>query len=329
MVPGGVVPPRDELPDSVPPNPLPSDSTFPEPEPPDPVPPDSEPEPEPKEPEPKPKSLVRECEEPDDAWIWCDDFEADRLSQYYEYDRGGDSFVRQAAVGVGSSIGMRARYTRGREDAGSLKLAFGRTPSSYFRSVPGTEGKNYREIYWRVWVRNEPGWSGGGGDKFARLTVFAGSNWQQAAIGHVWSSGQGGNYLALDPASGTDAAGHVHTTRYNDFQHLRWLGIRRGSTPIFDERHVGVWHCVEAHMKLNDPELSPGHANGAQELWINGMPEASSTNLNWVGGYNEYGINAFFLENFWNDGAPREQERYFDNLVVSTRRIGCGAAPQG
>jgi len=31
-----------------------------------------------------------------------------------------------------------------------------------------------------------------------------------------------------------------------------------------------------------------------------------------------------YLEKYWNDGVPQAQERYFDNFVVSTQRIGCG-----
>jgi len=33
-----------------------------------------------------------------------------------------------------------------------------------------------------------------------------------------------------------------------------------------------------------------------------------------------------FFENYWNTGSPAAQERYLDDIVVSTRRIGCLAA---
>ncbi len=29
------------------------------------------------------------------------------------------------------------------------------------------------------------------------------------------------------------------------------------------------------------------------------------------------------LDGYWNGGSPRAQNRYFDNFVVSTSRIGC------
>ncbi len=51
--------------------------------------------------------------------------------------------------------------------------------------------------------------------------------------------------------------------------------------------------------------------------------EAEQTGKNFIGAYDAYGINAIYLENFWNDGSPAIQERFFDNFVVSTARIGC------
>lgn len=269
-------------------------------------------------------SLVNECSQPQSAWIWCDDFDQDRLGRYFEYDSRGDRFVRASGVGIGGSGAMRARFNAGDVNAGSLKLAFGKTPNSYFRPVDSGTA-NYREVYWRFYLRNQPGWTGGGGEKLARAIIFAGSNWSEALIAHVWSGGSGGNYLVLDPASGTDAQGNVRTTKYNDFANLRWLGARTGTTPIFDAAHVGQWYCIETRVRVNDP----GQSNGVFELWIDGNLEARVTNLNWVGSYTAYGINALFLENYWNDGSPRQQERYFDNLVVSTQRIGCGGQSSG
>ena len=46
-------------------------------------------------------------------WIWCDDFEVDRLASYFEYDQRHGRFVREAGSGVGHSIGMRAEYLPG------------------------------------------------------------------------------------------------------------------------------------------------------------------------------------------------------------------------
>ena len=59
------------------------------------------------------------------------------------------------------------------------------------------------------------------------------------------------------------------------------------------------------------------------ELWVDGASQARRTGLNWVGAFAAYGINAVFVENYWNLGSPQAQERYIDNFVVSTQPIGC------
>jgi Big-like domain-containing protein len=263
-----------------------------------------------------------ECDTPKPEWIWCDDFEKDRLASYFEYTAMDDSFVRLPGVGYGGSVGMRARFSRkGQVQAGSVKIAIGKTPSPYFRPVDAGTAR-YREIYWRHLVKLQAGWIGGGGNKMSRAQVLVNTNWAQAMMAHLWSGvmTEGQPYhLGIVPASGTDESGTVRTVEYNDFAHFRWLGIAWSRTPIFDKTYVGKWYCIEAHARLNDP----GRANGVFELWISGGLEARFDKLNWQGAYSEYGINTVFLENYWNDGSPQPQERYFDNFVVSTQRIGC------
>ena len=261
-----------------------------------------------------------ECASPQPAWLWCDDFEVDRLSSYFEYEDDVGSFVRVAGAGRNGTYGMRSRFTAGQQSAGALHLAFGKTPSAYFKPVhDGTT--IYRDVYWRMYLKNQAGWTGGGGDKLSRGLSFVNANWSQAVFAHVWSGEPGPDdvYLKLDPASGTDAAGVLQTTQYNDFAHMRWLGGVRSATPIFDAAHVGQWRCIEAHARLNDA----GQANGVFELWIDGTLEAQEVGMNWVGAYGDYGINAVFFENYWNAGSPQAQERYFDNIIVSTQPIGC------
>jgi hypothetical protein len=251
-------------------------------------------------------------------WIFCDDFEdgtpLNRQGRYFEYDRDGGDFIVVDGVGLNGSRGLRTRFQSGEVSAGALHLAFGRVPSAYFdRGI--RPGEDFRDIYYRVYLRNQAGWTGSPA-KLSRAIVFADSNWSEAMIAHLWSSG---NFLLVDPASGVDGNGNVVTTKYNDFDNLHWLGYKRGITPIFAPQNADTWFCIEAHVRLNDP----GQSNGVQEFWINGKLEARRTDLNFVGTYTGYGINAIFLENYWNAGSPKLQERYFDSLVVSTRRIGC------
>ena len=251
-------------------------------------------------------------------WIFCDDFEDNtplrRQGRYFEYDNDGGDFVVVDGVGLNGSRAMRTRFQSGEVSAGALHLAFGRVPGSYFdRGL--RPGENFRDIYYRMYLRNQAGWAGSPA-KLSRAIVFADSNWSEAMIAHLWSSG---NFLLIDPASGVDGSGNVLTTKYNDLDNLHWLGYQRGVTPIFAPKNADTWFCIEAHVRLNDP----GQSNGVQEFWINGQLEARRTGLNFVGTYADYGINAVFLENYWNAGSTKLQERYFDSFVVSTQRIGC------
>src|SRR5690606_40420732 len=73
-------------------------------------------------------NLENECAQPQQGWIWCDDFSQNRLDSYFEYDNAGGRFVRENGVGVAGTPGMRATFATGQSGAGSLKLAFGSTP---------------------------------------------------------------------------------------------------------------------------------------------------------------------------------------------------------
>jgi len=263
-----------------------------------------------------------ECDVPRPGWIWCDDFEKDRLQSYFEYGAHDGDFVRLPGIGYGGSSGMRARFSRaGQVQGGFLHLAFGKTPWSYLRPVDAGTAV-YREIYWRHFIKLQLGWVGGGGNKLSRAQTIANKDWAQGMMAHVWSGvipDKEADHLGIVPATTVDESGKVRGTEYNDFAHFRWLGTAWSRTPIFEPSRVGKWYCVEAHAKLNDP----GRSNGVFELWINDGLEAHLDGLNWQGTYSEYGINTVFLENYWNTGSPQPQERYFDNFVVSTQRIGC------
>lgn len=271
------------------------------------------------------------CDQAPAGTIFCDDFE-DTLAlaeKYFEYVPAGGAFVPQNGVGRDGSRGMRAVFQQGQVSAGNLKKSFGRTPSAYLGKHAATPGQDYQEIYWRVDVRLQPGWQGGGGDKLTRATAMVNADWAQGAIGHLWSGNKSNtHYLVLDPASGIAADGQLRAASYNDFPNLRWLGNQRGNIDLFSTANAGRWFSVEGHIKLNTPGLS----DGLFEFWVNDTLQVSKTNLNWHGTWNanpgQYQLNVIMLENYWNSGSPVKQERYFDNFIISTRRIGTGQAPR-
>jgi hypothetical protein len=253
--------------------------------------------------------------------IWYDSFDTgnvpDRYMEYTEKDKFYQT-SEEALGGTGKS--MKGVFNVGTVSAGSLKVGFGDWPGGYQSKVINP-GEKYDCVYWRIYVKHQEGWSGNPA-KLSRVTSVASNNWTQAMIAHVW--GGAGNTLTLDPASGIDPVNNqLKTTKYNDFSNLRWLGNKpSGTYPIFATEESGKWVAVEAAVKLN----TPGANDGWFYLWIDGQLDTAREGLNWRGTWDECGINAVFLENYWNDGSPYNQVRYFDDFVISTEPIGLARA---
>ncbi len=243
-------------------------------------------------------------------WIWVDDFEGTDpiAARYHEFDDDGGDLVQTTVDSANGNSCLRARWQAGEVDAGHFMRNFGRNPIG----TQSHQGQDFREIYWRYYVKLEAGFVGHP-DKNCRLTVFAGSGWQQAMIAHLWA-GNPRAFLGMDPATGVDANGNLASTKWNDFNNLSWLGFKRGVTPL----DPGRWYMIEGHVKLN----TPGASDGVFEFWIDGVLHASTTTLNWVGTWTDYGINCLFFGNYWDQGSTMDQDRCMDALVISTQRVG-------
>ncbi|MFV0591428.1 MAG: hypothetical protein ACK5M7_08590 [Draconibacterium sp.] len=250
--------------------------------------------------------------------IWYDDFSTEK--KYLESGGKIDYHVNFGENGGSMEAGFDKGDVGGN---GGRKVAFGDFPGE------GTvirKGEHFDEIYWRVYVKHEYGWEGAPAKMSRATSIVASNRWRQAMISHVWSGR--GNSITLDPARGVlDQTDSVITRHYNDFEKLKWLGNSPNSTfQISATEESGYWVLVESMAKLN----TPGKSDGIAKLWIDGRLEAERNNLNFRGSYTQHGINAVFLESYWNEGAPKTENRWFDNFVVSTQAIGpvtCPANP--
>jgi hypothetical protein len=248
----------------------------------------------------------------DPAVIWYDDF--DGPEKLYSESQGGlDDRVSFGNQGRS----MLCLYQKGSRGVGNRKVFFGDSPTGKVVR----KGQSFDDVYWRIYVKHQEGWTGGGPAKLSRATSIVSPRWNQAMIAHVWSSGEA---LTLDPASGV-RGDRVVTTKYNDFGDLRWLGNKPASQFRFSSaEEAGHWVCVEARAKLN----TPGKKDGLNQLWIDGRLEAERKNLDWRGSYTGHGINAVFLESYWNEGSPVTQRRWIDQFVISTKPIGPVVCPR-
>ena len=198
--------------------------------------------------------------ETDPAVIWFDSFDQEK-PQYGE--QNGETTNQVFFGDRGRSLHMR--YPQGHRGIGGRKLFFGDSPSYPAKTV--RRGETFTDVYWRIYVKHQRGWTGGGPAKLSRATSLVPPGWRQAMIAHVWSSGEA---LTLDPATGVDGD-RVVTTRYNDFDNLKWLGNKPTSKfQLHSRKESGRWVCVEARAKLN----TPGESDGLNQLWIDGRLEA-------------------------------------------------------
>jgi hypothetical protein len=246
--------------------------------------------------------------------IWYDDFKNEKA---YMESSGEIDYTESFGSNSGS---MKAGFKKGNIDGeGKRDLAFGDFPGE---TNIVSKGKHFDEIYWRIYVKHEYGWEGAPA-KMSRATSIVSEKWQQAMIMHVWSGEA--NSITLDPASGVKGQSDSIITRgYNDFDNLRWLGNKPCSEfQISSKDESGYWVLVEASTKLN----TPGKSDGSCKLWIDGRLEAERTKLNFRGRYTKHGINAVFLESYWNRGAIKTEGRWFDNFVVSTKPVGPVTCP--
>jgi hypothetical protein len=191
-------------------------------------------------------------------------------------------------------------------NAGWIWKMFGKNPYT------GSQGPLYREIYVRWYHKFEVGFEGIP-PKMARLRVFSPEHWQGAHTTHFWLEPSTGE-IAIDPVSYVPAG-----QNYVDPNQARWLGIVETDFSFNVPENIGRWVCFEMKVKLNDA----GQRNGEIEYFADGGPIGSSINLDMVGSYDAYGLNGMQWDTYWNAGSPKAQNRYYDNLVISTEPIGC------
>lgn len=254
--------------------------------------------------------LAPQPHQSDPAVIWYDNFDDEgKLASYFE--KSGPLVDRQFFGLSGTS--MECFYAKGQKGTGGRKFAFGDSPVGR----PVKRGQQFTDVYWRIYVKHQWGWTGGAPAKMSRAMIMNGSNWSQAMISHVWSG------LTLDPVRAAQGT-RCTTTKYNDWDRLKWLQNSPGSQfKISATEESGRWVCVEAQARLN----TPGRSDGYNCLWIDGIKQCERTNLDFRSSYTKKGINCIFLEAYWNNGSPVDQYRWYDDFVVSTDYIGPAHTP--
>jgi len=85
----------------------------------------------------------------------------------------------------------------------------------------------------------------------------------------------------------------------------------------------GEWACLELGMRLNTPRES----DGWMAFWLNDELVREEATMHWRD-VPELQLNKSWLQHYIASGDAEQSNRiWFDDMVVSTERIGCGAAP--
>ncbi|MBL4689201.1 MAG: hypothetical protein JKY37_31705 [Nannocystaceae bacterium] len=248
------------------------------------------------------------------GWVFCEDFETldDPLDSFSQYASADGALAIDARAGA-----LRADYREGVEEAGWVLVSFGASPVAHEGGTTHASEARFEEIYWRVKVKHELGWPDVGPGVFGRASAFAGEDWSEALVAELRSSA-GETTLEAVPLTCVNGEA-VFCDGYNDASSLEELDKIVGKTPLFSSKLSGEWHCVEAHVRLNER----GVADGVFEFWIDDELQNSRVNIVWRGDWAEYGLNAVTLDNFWPGGARADLTRWMDDVVVSTEPIGC------
>jgi hypothetical protein len=96
-----------------------------------------------------------------------------------------------------------------------------------------------------------------------------------------------------------------------------YLPVAVSKFSFADTANLGRWICFETEVLLN----TPGKQDGLYRMWADDSLIIERKNVDLRGSFNQL-ANEVMLDCYWNGGSPKAQNRYFDNFVISTQRIG-------
>jgi hypothetical protein len=96
-----------------------------------------------------------------------------------------------------------------------------------------------------------------------------------------------------------------------------WLPVAVSNFSFKDSSTIGKWICFEMEVLLN----TPGAQDGLYRIWADSALIVEKIGVDLRGTKNDL-INEVMLDCYWNGGSPKIQKRYYDNFVISTKRIG-------
>ena len=221
-------------------------------------------------------------------WLWCDDFEATTtLNQRYEdVSTTGMSVI--GGDGMSGSKGLTQKYTKGQVEAGwVVKYKADGFPDHVFYRYYHKFGSGFTRFP----------------QKTSRIGYRNHSTWTEIFRDHTWLTGNG--TVTADVLA-------KNSTQTNS---TSWLPL--ASSNYSFASHLNEWVAIEVELKLN----TPGKVDGYYRTWVNNQLVIERLNVD-IRGNTSDKINEVMLDTYWNESAPAALNRYYDNFVISTQKIG-------
>jgi len=140
--------------------------------------------------------------------------------------------------------------------------------------------------------------------KMARMRCFAFGDFNPLYSVLFWIGGEDG-HLSIER----------HTKAPN--VHREWQPNFSAKFKFSEPVNVGRWIHFELRVSLGE-----GPRSDRIQAWADGLLICDVAGDDLAGGYKDYTLNGMSWDCYWNGGSPVEQSRYYDDLMLSTERIG-------
>jgi hypothetical protein len=233
-------------------------------------------------------------------WVWCDDFEGEQDLTVNYQDTSLNGLAATTEDAFSGNYGLRQHYDAGQVDAGWI--------SRFYADALGNDyGPVHDEIYVRWYHKFEAAFFGAP-PKMARLRSL-GPGWDKRFSVLYW----------IDPDTPTrEIVADVSVPFSSQANSSGYLPVARSDFYYSDPANIGRWICHEMYVNNN----TPGQADGTYRYWADSRLIIERTGVD-LRGSTSFNFNEAMLDTYWNGGSPVAQNRYYDNCVISTERVGC------
>ena len=251
-----------------------------------------------------------------DGWILCEGFEdiddPDAHFSLWSSPEPGDRFAIDSMQAHDGDASLVAQHDV-EWFSGAAWIRFGQGPMQ----TPHAPRARFEEVWVRMHLLLEDGWDVGGLGDLIEVNSL-GTNWAHTMSASI-DAPSGGDSLRAR-ARTCVSSGVVQCDGQQDWQDLQELGNDPGDTALFDGSASGQWHCIVMHVRLNEP----GTSDGVLEISLDGAPEATLDDLDFVGTIEGAGLNALHLSAYRENGPSQAVRRYIDDIVVADVPLDCG-----